>query len=146
MTDAPDYAAMSDDELRAILTEREGKKPHPATGRDKLLARVGDTAPDAEPDQELATEAETTEAEQAPAPVLEAEAEPEADLTIGEDLAQDASEQQATQSLLVRQAVLDQIDLRVSEFVPFLRGELGQFGGDADAAVAYVAHALRSAL
>lgn len=34
------FDAMSDDELRAIVESKEGKRPHPKTGRAKLLARA----------------------------------------------------------------------------------------------------------
>ncbi len=42
---APDFDAMSEEELRAYLKERDGKSPHPKTGREKLLiAAKGDAA------------------------------------------------------------------------------------------------------
>lgn len=37
---APDFDAMTDDELRQVVAEKEGRQPHPATGRDKLLAKA----------------------------------------------------------------------------------------------------------
>lgn len=32
--------AMTDDELRGFITQRDGKAPHPNTGHDKLLAKA----------------------------------------------------------------------------------------------------------
>lgn len=32
--------AMTDEELRAFITQRDGKAPHPNTGHDKLLAKA----------------------------------------------------------------------------------------------------------
>lgn len=32
--------AMTDDELRAFIAKRDGRQPHPNTGRDKLLAKA----------------------------------------------------------------------------------------------------------
>lgn len=50
MADAPTVApaefdpelidAMTDDELRGFITQRDGKAPHPNTGHDKLLAKA----------------------------------------------------------------------------------------------------------
>ena len=34
------FDAMSDDELRAFIEARDDRKPHPATGREKLLAKA----------------------------------------------------------------------------------------------------------
>jgi hypothetical protein len=36
-----DFDAMSDDDLRALIKARDGRTPHPATSRDKLLAAAG---------------------------------------------------------------------------------------------------------
>lgn len=39
--DAPDdFDRMTDEELQAFIADRDGKKPHPATGRPKLLANA----------------------------------------------------------------------------------------------------------
>lgn len=35
-----DFDKMEDDALRAFITERDGKAPHPNTGREKLLAKA----------------------------------------------------------------------------------------------------------
>lgn len=32
--------AMTDEELRAFITQRDGKAPHPATGHDKLVSKA----------------------------------------------------------------------------------------------------------
>lgn len=42
--DAPDYEALTDEELRAFITDRDGKAPHPNTGRPKLLATAKGSA------------------------------------------------------------------------------------------------------
>jgi len=34
------FDAMTDDELRAFIEARDDRKPHPATGREKLLAKA----------------------------------------------------------------------------------------------------------
>jgi hypothetical protein len=31
---------MTDDELRQVVAAKEGRQPHPATSRDKLLAKA----------------------------------------------------------------------------------------------------------
>jgi hypothetical protein len=38
------FDAMTDDELRAHLTERDGKAPHPNAKRETLLAKARETA------------------------------------------------------------------------------------------------------
>lgn len=35
-----DYGSMSDDELRALIEERTGKKPHPNAKRETLIERA----------------------------------------------------------------------------------------------------------
>lgn len=37
---APDFDAMSDEELRAFVADKDGRQPHPATSREKLLAKA----------------------------------------------------------------------------------------------------------
>lgn len=58
----------SDDELRELIKARDGRYPHPATGRDKLLAAAGgDATVAAEIEAEPEVVAETTDGEQASA-------------------------------------------------------------------------------
>lgn len=37
-----DFEKLSDEELRAYITDRDGRAPHSATGREKLLAKAKD--------------------------------------------------------------------------------------------------------
>lgn len=37
---APDFDAMSDEELRGFVADKDGRQPHPATSREKLLAKA----------------------------------------------------------------------------------------------------------
>lgn len=37
------YSAMSDEALRSFITTRDGRAPHPMTGREKLLAKARET-------------------------------------------------------------------------------------------------------
>ena len=37
---SPDFDAMTDEQLRQVVAAKEGRQPHPATSRDKLLAKA----------------------------------------------------------------------------------------------------------
>lgn len=42
----PDFEGMNDEELRAFITDRDGRAPHPNTGREKLLTKARDASAD----------------------------------------------------------------------------------------------------
>ncbi len=137
-TPAPDqFDAMSDDDLRAFIKDRDGKSPHPRTGRDKLLKSArGDAASSAEIEAPDATDEPTSEGEEAPAAEVVAQAE--------ED--QPQPEPAPVSSPAAASAALDAVELRVAELVAYLKGELHHFEDGVDGVCKLIAERLKAAL
>lgn len=148
---ADQYEAMTDDELRAFIKARDGKFPHAKTGREKLLIAVrGDVAASTEIESDPVVEG-TAQAEPVAEPVAEAEppAESEAEPVV-EEAEAEAKDEPAAEPVVVNPAVAaaarDAVELRVSELINFLQGEIQHFPGGVDQVCALIADRLKAAL